>query len=436
MVEYSLSNKFEEDSISKNLYVNFDGGQFANENIYQESLKLEESINSENQLHFGSCESSKISFTIRNDGSESLKGKEIVVSMELDGDSKNPFIIGTYKVDSDIASKDKRKREIIAYDTIYEMLNADVISWFKGLSFPISMYNFRNSFFEFFGVEQEEKTLVNDNMLIYNSQEEEEELSGKSVLNAICEINGVFGHISRENKFVYISLGSSYQGLYPSDYTFPGITLFPGKKGGNSEVSRSIYKTLNYEEYSVRSIDSLQIITETGSLGASSGSASYNARSTTTPNIYKVQNTILTYGQSADELQSMADNMLSEVQNVTYIPAEANLKGNPCHEVGDIVAYIADDGTYVETYILQRELSGIQALKDTFVSVGEETYDTEINKTDKNIETLKSKTSDLSRRLSTIEKEGSKLKVYSVATLPANPVTDALYLIQGEVVVE
>lgn len=436
MINHALISKFEQDSVKKELYITFNGGQFTNRNIYQESLSVEESINSDEQLHFGSCEASKFSFTIRNDETENLKGKTIVATMVVDGDTENVFTWGTYKVDSDIVSKDGRKRDIVAFDSLYDVLNEDMIEWFKSLSFPITLKDFRDSFFDYFGIEQEETVLVNDGMLIYNSQEDEERLSGKDIVTAICEINGVFGHISRDNKFVYIRLGSAYKGAYPSELTFPGATLFPGRYGCEVEISKSIYKTLNYEKYVSRQIDVLEIRTESGSLGASAGSSTYDVSSVEIPNVYRVQNTLLTYGQSEEEMQNMAKNMLSVVEKVSYIPSEATLKGNPCHEVGDVVTFVAEKGNTVETYVLSRNIRGIQSLKDTFTADGFETYDIGINKTDATVQSLKTKTVDMNRRLTNMEKTGSKLLVYSVPTLPENPISEALYLIQGEVVVE
>lgn len=436
MIDYALASKFEQDSVDKQLFITYDGGQFTNKNIYQESLKIEESLNIEKQLRFGSCESNKLSFTYRNNGEESLEGKSIIVSMQLDGNFQNPFVLGTYIVKTDELSKDKKRRDVVAYDSLNDALKDNVIEWYKGLSFPITLKNFRDSFFEYLGIEQEEVALVNDDMLIRNSQEEEEKLSGRDVVNAICEINGAFGHIGRNNKFKYIFLGTAYEGFYPSENTFPGETLFPGAFGSDVEISRSIYKELTYATYQSRSIDVLEIRTESGSLGASAGSSTYNARSLTVPNVYRVQNTLLTYGQSTEEMQTMANNMLSVIEKVTYIPAEADLKGNPCHEVGDIVTFVANDGSTVQTYILSRSLSGIQALKDNYVADGVETYDIQINKVDTSISTLKARTYDLSRRVRTIEQTGSKLNVLSVQNLPSNPQDGVIYLIQGTVVVE
>lgn len=435
MIDYALASKFEQDSVRKRLYVTYDGGQFTNENIYQESLNINEYISRENQLLFGSCESSEFKFTFRNNGIDSLIGKEITATMELDGDTENPFTIGTYKVATDTLSKDRKKRDVVAYDSLYDVLNANVIEWYKSLTFPIKIRDFRNSFFAYFGIEQVETTLVNDNFELYNSQEDEQELSGRTVLSAICEINGVFGHINRHNKFVYIQLGTAYEGFYPSENTFPGETLFPGKFGGDVEISRSIYKNLFYETYQSRKIDMVEIYSDDG-FTASFGNTTYDTRSTTVPNVYKMQNSIITYGHDFPDLYAAARNMFSVVENVTYIPAEADLKGNPCHEVGDIVSFVADDGSMVQTYILSRNLSGIQALKDNYVADGVETYDTQINQTDRTIQTLKAKTLNLNRRVAEIEKTGSKLNVLSVPSLPSDPEYDVIYLIQGTVVVE
>lgn len=105
------------------------------------------------------------------------------------------------------------------------MINADVAEWYNTLlpdkDSVTTMKAFRDSFFGYFGIEQADAQLVNDDMKVEKTVEPEE-LSGATVLNCICEINGCFGHIGRDSKFHYIYLEQEIQGLYPRNNLYPG----------------------------------------------------------------------------------------------------------------------------------------------------------------------------------------------------------------------
>ena len=95
------------------------------------------------------------------------------------------------------------------------------------------------------------------------------QLSGAAVIQAICEINGCFGHIGRDGKFHYIYLEQDIQGLYPSNELFPDHApdyLFQSKthhlypqNPKSTNIGKSFYITANYEGYHVKGIDKLQI---------------------------------------------------------------------------------------------------------------------------------------------------------------------------------
>ena len=102
-------------------------------------------------------------------------------------------------------------------------------------------------------------------------------------------------------------------------------------------------------------------------------------------------------------------------------------------------------------YILNRELSGIQGLKDSYSAQGEE-YQTEfITDLQTQIDLLKKKNSQEAQETQqqmedyTYSREeidqkfdsgGSKWEVVSVPVLPTTIAYNTIYLIQGEVVVE
>ena len=217
MVDYEYSNLFQQSSVYKQLIIETDDKsvRITNNELHQQKFELEESLCSENQLRFGSCESSLIKFTVSNIFS-SLKNKWINVSMVLDNNTNNPFLIGRYKVYSDIPTADKSFREITGYDELYDIINTNMADWYNSLTFPLTLKEFRNSFFNYIEVEQEEVELINDSMNIEKTIDTDE-LSGKDIICSICEINGCFGHIGRNGKFVYIILAQKAEGLFPSN---------------------------------------------------------------------------------------------------------------------------------------------------------------------------------------------------------------------------
>ena len=216
MVDYEYSNLFQQSSVDKQLIIETDDKtvKITNNELHQQKFELEESLCSENQLKFGSCEASSIKFTVSNIFT-SLKDKWINASMVLDNHTDVPFQIGKYKVYSDVPSGDKSYREVTAYDALYDIINTNMAAWYNALTFPLTLKEFRDSFFNYFGIEQEKIELINDSMNIEKTIDTDE-LSGKDVICSICEINGCFGHIGRNGKFVYIILTQKAEGLFPS----------------------------------------------------------------------------------------------------------------------------------------------------------------------------------------------------------------------------
>lgn len=53
---YKYSKLFKQDSVEKQLIIEYDGGTITNNELYSESFELTESLCSDNQLKFGSCE--------------------------------------------------------------------------------------------------------------------------------------------------------------------------------------------------------------------------------------------------------------------------------------------------------------------------------------------------------------------------------------------
>lgn len=371
MVDYSLQNLFYAPNVDKQLIIATDDGSvtITNTELHQESFELTESLCSESELTFGACEAAVVKFTISNVFT-SLKDKWITVKMVLDGNSSNPFIFGRYKVVSDKPTADRTKREIEAYDALYDVINADVVGWYNEIlpntETYVTLKQFRDSFFSHFGITQKGITLTNDDMTTSRTVDADE-LSGSQVLNAICEINGCLGRVGRTGQFEFTYL----------ENTSP-IT-----------ISKNHYISADYQDYMVSQIDKLQIRQDEDDIGSIVGTGS---------NTYVIENNFLVYGKDAAQLKAIATNIFNRIKGITYRPAEISSAGNPCIEVGDAIK-LSSKYAELTTYVLERSLKGVQALTDSFTAQGEQLRTTQINSSNKSITQLKGRVNRLTRNV-------------------------------------
>lgn len=432
MVNYKYGDLFKKDTVDKQLSIVSDDGKIniTNTELHQEKFELTESLCSEQELTFGSCEAAMIKFTVSNTFLP-MKGRWMTVRMSLDGHADIPFQFGRYKVDSDTPTADRTCRDVVAYDAIYDILNADVAAWYNTVFpshkeqqkdkdgktttvtvyDPVTMKQFRDSFFKHFGIEQADIILVNDGMSIEktvavtpssetSSDTEEsstigESMSGKEVLSCICELNGCMGHIGRDGKFHYIYLEQEIQGLYPRNDLYPADNLYPRDPKSN-RIGKDLYITAEYEDFLVKTINKLQIREQKNDIGVIVG---------TGDNAYVIEDNFLVYGKGTKELKGIAKNILSKIRGIVYRPFTADCKGNPCLEVGDAVR-LPTRYELIESYILKRTLKGIQALRDDLEADGEEYRTNGANGIQKSILKLKGKSNVLER---TIEKTQSTI---------------------------
>ena len=390
MIDYVNFDLFNDSSVDKQLTLTFSNGDVVtNDDIESQSMELTESINSEQQMTFGLCEASEFKITIHNVFASHV-GQTVTVSMVLDGDTANPFTIGTYDVFSDNVTADRQKREIIAYDGLFNVLNTDVANWYNNTVFPSGVTTrklswIRASLMSHFGITEETVTLPNDDMDVSKTISPTT-LSGKDMLKSICEINARFGHIGRDNKFHYIKLKEIIPGLYPANTLYPDDDLYPRSESGAEVIGEGgNYISCDYEDYEIQRIDKLIIRQEDGDVGVTVGAGS---------NPYIIQGNFLVYGKSAADLTTIGNNIYDDMHGIYYRPSEIEIVGNPCYEVGDGLRL---QTTYdvVYAYIFKRVLKGIQALRDTYTCDGPEYRNSEVNSVSSQLVQLAGKTASL-----------------------------------------
>ena len=419
MVDYKYADLYKQDSIDKQVTIEYDGGTITNEELISESIELTESLCSESELRFGCCEASVLKFKVANVMTP-LKDKWVIVSEMLAGNTDARFLFGKYKVTSDKPTADRRYRNITAYDAMYDIISAEMSDWYNELlpseDSTVTLKEFRTSFIAYFGLEQEEISLINDDMVVERTIEPSE-ISGKDIITAICEINGCFGHIGRDGRFQYILLPKYIQGLYPANDLYPADNLFP-RESRTEKIGNSFYIDCHYEDFVTHGIDKLQIRQEENDIGSIVGTGT---------NCYIVEDNFLVYGKSATDLETIANNLFSVITEILYRPFDAECKGNPCFEVGDAVR-LTTKNKIVESYILKRTLKGIQALRDSYSSDGVEEYAEKVNSINRNIIQLKGKTNVLERTV-----EETKLTIEDVEKGLQSQITQTAESITTEV---
>lgn len=398
MINSSLKEKYWDSATDKQMVISVVGTNQKIDNSMLEigTFSLEESLCSESELKFGACEANCVKFTARNTAGNII-GKTISIEETIDGDSQNPMPYGVFKVTSDVPTADRTKRQITAYDAMYDIINTDVKAWYAGLSFPMTLRQFRDSFFAHLGIAQVETSLVNDSMTVNktivatqtddsSAVTEESAISGKTVVTAICEINGCFGNINREGKFEYVFLKAITSALYPAEDLYPSDNLFPSD--ANTESMTGHYITFDYEDFQSKAITQLEIKTSEDNAGAIVGTAGNN---------YSITGNFLVSDKTGAELEQIANNLLPIMKQAVYTPIKScTCVGNPCLTLGEPIRFNTTR-EIVETYLLQRTLTGVQSKRDSISAQGTQTHSVKVNSIRDTIESVQRRTGKLER---------------------------------------
>lgn len=465
-VSDKVKQQYQATSIHKNLSLYFPELELTvcNPQIYEESMYLRESILEKKSIEFVGCIASIFMINV-NGLQQDIKGKKISVSISTDDTMDEPIVLFNGIVDSAVRQSNRRIKKITAYDELYTKGNIEVAAWYKSLTFPITMKDLRDSLFAYIGLEQEEKALPNDDATI-KKQYDPKTLRSLDVIKAVCQINGAFGIVNREGKFEYRILANiERRGAYPGPLLFPGPNTFPGvgaSSGGSSltQTDFAFYRNADYEEYEVQPVDKVTIRQSEDEDGVTYGDGENN---------YIIQNNMFTYKLDNNALKKVAENVYSSVRGFSYYPHSLDNNGLPFLECGlDVVNYMVID--YEKTFeednasgeiiykqltfpVLNRNLTGIQNLKDNYEAKGEK-YQTEfITDLQTQIDTLKKKQpsggvtqpemedyayskDEIDGMFDSFEGGGGGgTNIVSVKVLPENPDFNTVYLIEGEVII-
>ena len=337
-----------------------------NSDLEADSLVFDDSLCTADQLEFGTCLASSIEFNVGANITDLAIGKQLRVDMTVNSYNVR---FGYFRITSIELTGNKVWRKVKAYDDVAAILNKEMVDWYNGL-FPnagdtITIKNMRDSFFTYVGQAQETTTLINDDVVVGKTINATS-ISGKQIIEAICQINGVFGKINRSGYFKYISLDDTVR----------------TELGANGT-----YLSAECEEYVTAAIDKVQIRTNENDIGAIVGSGT---------NALIIENNFLLFGKDSTELTTIATAILNKVSGIVLRPFKAKVLGVPFMEVGDAIQINTANQT-IDSYILRRKMTGIQCLFDEMEAKSTQAREEQLNTTNHSLIMLAYKSNELTR---------------------------------------
>ena len=359
----ATKNAYYDDTLLKTLIITFPNKNvtFTRDDILGESVKLIEKIETERSLTFKGCIASKFTFKVA-DNVIDLRGEYLEATIQTDETEEIPLFSG-YVDDQDNETREDIVTTFTCYDPLYKIGSKNMQSWVDGLSFPVTVRNFRNSLFSNLGITQEARTLINDNLTISaNFKSFVDAPSATDIMKWICQLNGVYGQYGRDKKFHYRELNALSEGTYPAEDLYPGEDTFPSAENAGVTINTSDYVSLTYEPYTTDYITKVVII-DGG--GLDQGQAGVEG------NTFIVQDNPIAFNVN---MQSAARALLAKINVVNHIPViKMKCVGLPYVECGDtFLSYTRKN--VCRSYVLQRTLSGIQALFDEYSSDSDKDY--------------------------------------------------------------
>ncbi len=422
--------------------IEIEGGEtvevnISNDDLVEGSYELFESLTDSETLTFQNCKSQYVQFTTKHVEyslyKQWIEVKKVLV-LDREEELYEEIPIGFFYVWESNLSRDGITQDIVAYDAMYIIINSNaeiVTDIYNSFTFPISIKDLRDNFFNEFGIEQDNVVLINDDIVVPKQIGNEDYITGETIVQMIAELNGVFPKIGKDGLLTWVRLDVGdpferglYPGFYPSEHAYPGA--------GYPSYHLNIYKEQYVEDsviwanYSTMKPDGVQIRDENNNIV-------YFANSENSKNPYVIINNFLCYGLSYGQYQQIAERLYKRIKHISYVPFEMQKMSDPCIEIGDRVLVHTQENVLFISYVFNKHTSGFGS--DSFEDIQTSgTYD--LSQYDINTNTTAAKVKNLDNRVGNIEKSGSgPLQIVSVAALPDNPQLNVLYLIQGEVTV-
>ena len=351
------------DSVDKQVTITFPNRNivYTNTDIISESLEITEVIETERHLTFQGCIASRAKFKLANLITD-LRDEYVEITIQAENTETIPLFRGYVDSQDNLTHQDTQT-QITCYDPLYTIGSRNMQSWVDSLTFPRTIKQLRDSLFTALGIEQESKTLINDQLSVSdNFKTFCDNPSAVQIMKWICQVNAVFGQYGRDGKFHYREILPITEGLYPGEDTYPSEETYPAAENVGTILSSNEVINIDYQPYETDMITKVVIYDAGGLDVAQSGSGT---------NVFGISDNPIAFSVN---MQRAVDAIFATLSSVTYIPIKSmECPGMPYLECGDTYLCYTRRFT-VRSYILQRTLKGIQALRDNFESDSDKEY--------------------------------------------------------------
>lgn len=195
--------------------------------------------------------------------------------------------------------------------------------------------------------------------------------SVQSLVQSVCELRGLMGKPSRFGGYEFISLASNFSALYPHIELFPSASLFPRGNIG-IKMDGGLYSRLWYDDDYTLPFGKIECNYNNGTedvkgiyylSGFDDSSPSDSYQTLVIENNALINATTI----SDADMNTIFEEIASNISGVVYMPLEVDMKGRPDLEAGDVVEITTTEG-HITSLVLERTLTGIQMLIDSIIS--------------------------------------------------------------------
>ena len=352
-------------------------GDITADKVYQEDFAIEESL-FEDEIKFGKCNSSIMKVKVA-DFEEDILGHYIMPFIVFTNNNQSVTVsMGVYIITNVERTSDRRWKIITAADKM-SLFDVDIADWYNTTLYPDAdtvktVKQIRDALCSYLGVAQRTTTLIHDNLNIPKTINPDS-LSARDLLQSICEINACFGHFDWNGYLKYVTLTPSGEEseLLPSNSLYPSNVLLPTDQSLPPIEERvTVYKTCDYADYNTHIIDSVAILKEDGELATHADLENWSNR-------YIISGNILLYSFNDNMLRGIAENILANVKNITFVPNNTEAfscihmtMGQEYYVITRKVNGSQITNSHFTSFLTKRSIKGIQAIFSTLSATGSE----------------------------------------------------------------
>ena len=312
------------------------------------NLTLHTAVNAGQEFAIGSAFSDYIEAEIWADpgGSLQITAGDALTYYRQD-DAGNRTKVGVFYAEKPTRTK-RNSYKVTAYDTMSK-LDADFSGWLRAnqAQFPKTIWQLVQLACQRAGV-----TLASSSLPINGSYSVQafyaDDLTCRQIISWAAEAAGCYAHMNADGKLQFLT--------YTDKRSTAKIT-----PDGASSSTAYYADSLSYEDYTVKTIEKVQIRQSDSDVGV------IYPDSTTATNTYAVQgNLLLTTGTEAN-LKTVAQNLYNVLKSVTYTPCKVSVPSSSGLACGQIVHVKDARGREFDTYLMSATISSGKA---SFESVG------------------------------------------------------------------